>query len=221
LRPARARTWSSSISPRRHRRLRSTTVSGSAHRRRCPLCPEPSQLWGDNQRLSPWFLSSSFSTPARLFEPSTYSCLPKSPPVHARYSSRPRALFSPWDSLVLKSIRFLSLTVFTTLAWSAPVLAQSAPPPAGSDSDDLEVPSNPTVPGAAAPKPLPESKPESKPAAPKANGSTEELSLQRELVELRGRLDALEHARATAPVTQRAETPRVIPNADTSGSSYL
>lgn len=122
---------------------------------------------------------------------------------------------------MLKSIRFLSLTVFATLAWSSPVLAQSAPPPAGSDSDDLEVPSNPTVPGAAAPKPLPESKPESKPAAPKANGSTEELSLQRELVELRGRLDALEHARATAPVTQRAETPRVIPNADTSGSSYL
>jgi len=125
---------------------------------------------------------------------------------------------------VLKSIRFLSLTVFATLAWSPLVLAQGAPPPAGSDSDDLEVPSNPTVPAAAAPKPLPESKPESKPAAAPAqpkSAPADDSALQRELAELRGRLEALEHARATAPATEKSEAPRVIPNADTSGSSYL
>jgi len=124
---------------------------------------------------------------------------------------------------VLKSIRFLSLTVFTTLAWSAPVLAQSAPPPAGSDSDDLEVPSNPTVPGAAAPKPLPGRTPESKPApapAVKASASTEDAALQRELAELRARLAAVEHAQA-APKAEVAPAPRETPKADTGGSAYL
>ncbi|HYP74486.1 MAG TPA: hypothetical protein VER12_00940 [Polyangiaceae bacterium] len=127
---------------------------------------------------------------------------------------------------MLKSIRFLSLTVFASLAWSSPVLAQSAPPPAGSDSDDLEVPSNPTVPGAAAPKPLPESRPESKPAPtpaqPNATAPADSAALQRELAELRGRLEALEHARATAPITEKPATPPSKPQAeDTQGSSYL
>jgi len=126
---------------------------------------------------------------------------------------------------VLKSIRFLSLTVFATLAWSPLVLAQSAPAPAGSDSDDLEVPSSPTVPGAAAPKPLPESKPESKPAPaskpPTANASAENSELHRELEELRARLTAVEHARATAPTTEKNDAPQVKANADAQGSSYL
>ncbi|HEX2671942.1 MAG TPA: hypothetical protein VHM25_13760, partial [Polyangiaceae bacterium] len=125
---------------------------------------------------------------------------------------------------MLKSIRFLSLTVFATLAWSSPVLAQGAPPPAGSDSDDLEVPSNPTVPGAAASKPLPEGRPESKPAPaqPKSNAPAEDSALQRELAELRGRLLALEHARATAPITEKPKTAAAKPQTDdTQGSSYL
>ena len=126
---------------------------------------------------------------------------------------------------MLKSIRFLPLTVFATLAWSLPVLAQNAPPPAGSDSDDLEVPSNPTVPGAAAPKPLPESKPESKPAPAaaqtKASAPADDSALQRELAELRGRLEALEHARATAPITEKPKTPLKAEAEDAQGSSYL
>jgi hypothetical protein len=128
---------------------------------------------------------------------------------------------------VLKSIRFLSLTVLATLAWSPLVLAQGAPPPlaAGSDSDDLEVPSNPTVPGAAAPKPLPESTPQSKPAPgpekPKGTATAADSALQRELAELRARLDAVEHARVTAPASEQSTAPRVTPNAEANGSSYL
>jgi hypothetical protein len=130
---------------------------------------------------------------------------------------------------VLKSIRFLSLTVFATLAWSPPVIAQSAPPPAGSDSDDLEVPSSPTVPGAAAPKPLPESTPVTKPTAaveqPKATAGSADSELQRELAELRARLDAVEHARATEPITQKSEAPGAKPaagaGADTKGTAFL
>jgi len=126
---------------------------------------------------------------------------------------------------VPKSIVFLSLTLATTLAWSLPALAQSAPPPAGSDNDDLEVPSSPTVPGAAASKPLPEQRPQSKPAPaaekPSAHGSGQESELKRELAELRARLDAVEHVQATAPATEKPATPRAAAKADTSGSSYL
>ena len=126
---------------------------------------------------------------------------------------------------MLKSIRFLSLTVFAALAWSSPVLAQSAQSPAGSDSDDLEVPSNPTVPGTAAPKPLPESKPESKPVpAPeknKAAANPDDSALQRELAELRARIEAVEHERATAPLAPKPEAARPASDADTKGSAYL
>jgi hypothetical protein len=124
-----------------------------------------------------------------------------------------RRLFSPWNSIVLKSIRFLPLAVATTVTWSLPVLAQSAPPPAASDSDDLEVPANPvTVPGAAATKPRPESCPETaKPAAPAkvlATASTDDSELRRELAELRRRLDAVEQPRI-APVP--SSTPKGEP----------
>ena len=127
---------------------------------------------------------------------------------------------------MLKSIRSVSLSLMAlaTLAWPLPAIAQSAPPPAGSDSDDLEIPSNPTVPGAAAPKPLPVSTPESNPGLaqgqPKPVAFADDSELRRELAELRARLDAVEHVRSTAPVTQ-PPAPRVLPNADTSGSSYL
>ena len=129
---------------------------------------------------------------------------------------------------MLKSIRFLSLTAAVTFAWSLPARAQNAPPPAGSDSDDLEVPSNPTVPGAAAPKPLPErtaqpsaaKAPEPKPNA--STASTEHSELQRELAELRARVEAVEHGRATAPKSEKpSESPRATPEADTRSSSYL
>jgi phosphate-selective porin len=126
---------------------------------------------------------------------------------------------------VLKSIRFISLTVFVALAWSSPLFAQSAPAPAEADSDDLEVPSNPTVLGAAAPKSLPESKPESKPVpAPEKNevaGSAGDSALQRELAELRARVEAVEHERATAPAPKKNEAPRAASDVDTKGSSYL
>jgi phosphate-selective porin len=117
---------------------------------------------------------------------------------------------------VLKSIRLLSLTAFTTFAWSLPALAQNAPPPAGSDSDDLEVPSNPTVPGAAAPKPLPERTPESTPTPAKEQSkpavSAEDSELRREIAELRERLLAVEHAKA-APTRDAAVAPSATPSA--------
>ena len=106
---------------------------------------------------------------------------------------------------MLKSIRSLSLTALATLTWSLPVLAQSAPPPAASDSDDLEVPANPaTVPGAAANKPLPASAPAPQPApaasAPeKVEPKADDSELRREIAELRTRLEAVEHKPATAP----------------------
>lgn len=112
---------------------------------------------------------------------------------------------------MLKSIRSLSLTALATLTWSLPVLAQSAPPPAASDSDDLEVPANPaTVPGAAADKPLPAPAP--KPAAPapapvKVEPKADDSELRREIAELRTRLEAVEHTRATAP----SESPPASP----------
>src|SRR5207237_1254339 len=112
---------------------------------------------------------------------------------------------------------------FATFAWSLPVLAQNAPQPGGSDSDDLEVPSNPTVPGAAAPKPLPESTPQSSPAPEKSKpvASNADAELQRELAELRARLEAVEHAHESAPIADKPAAPRVTPNADERGSSYL
>ena len=116
---------------------------------------------------------------------------------------------------MLKSIRFLPLAVAATVTWSLPVLAQSAPPPAASDSDDLEVPANPvTVPGAAASKPRPESSPETpKPAPPAAPAQpasgADDSELRRELAELRLRLDAVEKPRVTpAPA---ASTPNGEP----------
>ncbi|MEI9951597.1 MAG: hypothetical protein WDO74_22115 [Pseudomonadota bacterium] len=88
------------------------------------------------------------------------------------------------------------------LTWSLPVLAQSAPPPAASDSDDLEVPANPaTVPGAAADKPLPAAAPDSKAAAPaaaKAEPKADDSELRRELAELRARVESVERERAAA-----------------------
>ncbi|HET7540630.1 MAG TPA: hypothetical protein VFK05_12185 [Polyangiaceae bacterium] len=126
---------------------------------------------------------------------------------------------------MLKSIRFLSLTAFTALAWSSPALAQSAPPTVASDDDDLEVPSNPTVPGAAAPKPLPESKPESKPVpAPertKAAANADDSALQHELAELRARVEAMEHQRASAPTGAKPEPARATAEPDSKGSAYL
>ena len=115
---------------------------------------------------------------------------------------------------MLKSIRFLSLAVAATVTWSLPVLAQSAPPPAASDNDDLEVPANPVpVPGAAVAKPRPESssetpKPAAAPAAQPA-ASAGDSELRRELSELRMRLDAMEHARVTpaAASTAKGEPP--------------
>jgi len=122
---------------------------------------------------------------------------------------------------VLKSIRFLPLAVAATVTWSLPVHAQSAPPPAASDNDDLEVPASPvTVPGAAAEKPRPESSPQpapkpAPPAAPaKAAASADDSELRRELAELRLRLDAVEHARATP-------APSSTPQSESSGQAVL
>ena len=117
---------------------------------------------------------------------------------------------------MLKSIRFLPFAVAATVTWSLPVLAQGAPPPAASDSDDLEVPANPvTVPGAAASKPRPESSPQTaKPAAPaesaKATASADDSELRRELSELRLRLDEMERSRV-------APTPESTPNEQPAG----
>jgi hypothetical protein len=118
-----------------------------------------------------------------------------------------RPLFSPWNSIVLKSIRFLPLAVVATVTWSLPVLAQSAPPPAASDSDDLEVPASPvTVPGAAVEKPRPESSSETpKPAAAAEGAGNAVGDLRRELAELRIRLDATERGRIEPRTTSRDE----------------
>ena len=113
---------------------------------------------------------------------------------------------------MLKSIRSLSLTALAMFSWSLPVRAQSAPPPAASDSDDLEVPASPsTVPGAAAEKPLPAA-PEPRPAAapdkPRAVPGADDSGLRRELAELRARLEAVERLRATsAPAPINPPTP--------------
>ena len=121
-----------------------------------------------------------------------------------------RVPFFTWNSLVLKSSLFLSLTALATLTWSLPILAQGAPPPAASDSDDLEVPASPvTVPRAADAKPLPASAPApTQPVAappPQAQpaASASDSDLRRELAELRARLSAVEQR----PVTPVAVTP--------------
>ena len=103
---------------------------------------------------------------------------------------------------MLKSIRSLPLAfgLATVVAWSPGALAQNAPPPAASDTEDLEIPASPaTVPGAAVPQPLPASAPAPKPpAAPQASPSAADAAaLQRELTELRTRLEAVERARAS------------------------
>ncbi|MEI9936288.1 MAG: hypothetical protein WDO69_03605 [Pseudomonadota bacterium] len=110
---------------------------------------------------------------------------------------------------MFKSIRFLSLSALAMLTWSLPVLAQSAPPPAASDSDDLEVPASPaTVPGAAADKPLPAAAPAPPPSvgsAPvKVEAKADDSELRREVAELRERLESLEHARAAASTAPSA-----------------
>jgi hypothetical protein len=125
---------------------------------------------------------------------------------------------------VLKSVYSVSLTALAAFAWSLPVLAQSAPPPAASDSDDLEVPASPvTVPGAAAEKPLPAAAPEPKPAAaapaqPVVEPKADDGELRRELSELRARLELLERGRA---VPASAPVPLKTPEADTRGPTYL
>jgi len=117
-------------------------------------------------------------------------------------------LFSPWNSIVLKSIRFLPVVLVAAFVRPLPALAQNAPPPAASDSDDLEVPANPvTVPRTTAQKPLPATSPEPKPlpAAAKARApGADDSQLRRELSELRARLDAVEKAQA-APKTRGEE----------------
>jgi len=126
---------------------------------------------------------------------------------------------------VLKSIRLLSLTALATFTWSLPVLAQNAPPPAGSDNDDLEVPSNPTVPGAAVPKPLPEGTPEAKPTPaperPTQSANAQDSELQRQVAELRARLEAVERGRAPTPKADAPEPTRVAPSTDASGRSQV
>jgi hypothetical protein len=121
-----------------------------------------------------------------------------------------RVPFFTWNSLVLKSSRFLSLTALAALTWSLPVFAQSAPPPAASDSDDLEVSASPvTVPRAADEKPLPAPAPAptQQPAAPPSAqpaASASDSELRRELAELRARLTAVEQQRV-APVPEPAK----------------
>jgi len=126
---------------------------------------------------------------------------------------------------VLKFIRFLPLAVATSVTWSLPVLAQSAPPPAASDNDDLEVPANPvTVPGAAAATPRPESTPEpSKPAATTpANdaGRAEVGELRSQLSELQTRLEAIERASAAPkPAATQSTASAAPPNLEQNATS--
>ncbi|HEY1537326.1 MAG TPA: hypothetical protein VGF76_25065, partial [Polyangiaceae bacterium] len=111
---------------------------------------------------------------------------------------------------MLKPIRFLPLAFVAALARPLPALAQSAPPPAASDSDDLEVPANPVaVPGATVAKPLPAASTEQKPPPSPANPpapAADDAELRRELAELRARMDAVEKARVTPSAPpERAE----------------
>jgi hypothetical protein len=141
-----------------------------------------------------------------------------------------RLLFFTWNSIVLKFVYSLPLTALAALTWSLPALAQNAPLPAASDSDDLEVPATPvTVPGAAAEKPLPAPAPapapETKPAvaspAPvNVEPKVEDGALRRELSELRARLESLEHAR-TETVRGPVVPPANVPAADVGGPTYL
>ncbi len=110
---------------------------------------------------------------------------------------------------MLKPIRFVPLSVAAAFTWSLTVFAQTAPPPAASDSDDLEVPANPvTVPGATVAKPLPVPSPEAKPAplppAPPAPLG-DDSALKRELAELEQRVERMEQARVTPPAPKPQE----------------
>ncbi|HWZ88835.1 MAG TPA: hypothetical protein VNW92_08290, partial [Polyangiaceae bacterium] len=101
---------------------------------------------------------------------------------------------------MLKVICFLPIAVAGV--WSSSARAQNAPPaagdkapPAAADGDDLELPAKPSAAaGAAAEKPSPES---AKPDAP----SPDRTELERELAELRARLDALETSRVSRAQT--------------------
>ncbi len=102
---------------------------------------------------------------------------------------------------MLKPIRFVPLSV-AALTWSLTAFAQTAPPPAASDSDDLEVPANPaTVPGAPVAKPLPAPSPAPQPPAPRADDS----DLKRELAELKQRVESMERAQTPPPVAKPQE----------------
>ncbi|HEY3665955.1 MAG TPA: hypothetical protein VGL19_08150, partial [Polyangiaceae bacterium] len=100
---------------------------------------------------------------------------------------------------MLKPFRFIPLVLVAAVIVPLRVLAQSAPPPAAGDSDDLEVPANPvTVPRATTAAPLPASPepnplPTATPAAPAQ--ASDDSTLRRELQELRARVAALEQAR--------------------------
>ena len=122
---------------------------------------------------------------------------------------------------MLKFIRPFSFPVAAAVTWSLPVLAQNAPSPAASDSDDLEVPASPvTVPGAAVNQPLPAPAPApvQTPAAPapKAEAKFDDSELKRELAELRARVDAAERARTAPPAA-----PVARPNAGHEGDANL
>lgn len=113
---------------------------------------------------------------------------------------------------MLKSIRSLSLAFVAVVAWSPGAHAQNAPPPAASDTEDLEIPASPaTVPGATVPQPLPASAPQPKAAAaPQAPPPAADPGvLQRELAELRLRLEAVERTRVEpTPVANEPKIPR-------------
>lgn len=113
---------------------------------------------------------------------------------------------------MLKSIRSFphAFAFVAVVAWSPGALAQNAPPPAASDTEDLEIPASPaTVPGAAVPQPLPASAPKPAVAPPSAPDAA---ALQRELAELRTRLEAVERARAS-DVPAKASEAKAAPDA--------
>jgi len=107
-----------------------------------------------------------------------------------------------------RSIWFTAAALF----WSLPVVAQSGPPAAPADGDDLEVPVNPgTVPGAAVVKPpsgAAPSKPQpsaatpptasASPAVPSA-AQADTAELRRELDELRAQVNADERVKKAEP----------------------
>jgi len=112
-----------------------------------------------------------------------------------------RSPFRLWESTVFKKSHALPFALLSL--WSLPVAAQSAPAPAASDQDDLEVPATPsTVPRASAEKLPPESRPPAPPA--KAAPAPVNTELQAQLDELRARLAAVEASRVAPPSTPTA-----------------